>query len=289
MGHKYILVSEGKRWRDANKDAEKMSGHLVTISSSEEQEFIVNFLRSQKNSPFCTWLGFTDDKKEGDWKWVTGEEVKYTNWGPGQPDNGYGCQNFAWIGWFNDGKWDDNLEGTKLPFIVEFDNSSTGKSRGDIESNDLKVYYGGHTYELSEQKKNWIMAKHDTKKRDGYLVVINTPDEQKVIEKLLEEAKQRENFCEPVWIGFSDEKREGSWKWVNGDKVTFTNWQRNQPSNANGITPENYAVIWQPIDNPSDRGQWNDVAGDNQLRYITEYDFDNSIDGNTRIKIRTTR
>ena len=156
MGHKYILVSEGKRWRDANKDAEKMSGHLVTISSSEEQEFIVNFLRSQKNSPFCTWLGFTDDKKEGDWKWVTGEEVKYTNWGPGQPDNGYGCQNFAWIGWFNDGKWDDNLEGTKLPFIVEFDNSSTGKSRGDIESNDLKVYYGGHTYELSEQKKTGL-------------------------------------------------------------------------------------------------------------------------------------
>ena len=149
--------------------------------------------------------------------------------------------------------------------------------------------FNGHTYELSEQKKNWNMAKRDAKKRDGYLAVINSSDEQKFLEKILEEAKTRENFYEPVWIGFSDEKREGTWKWANGDKVTFTNWQRNQPSNANGMTPENYAVIWQPIDNAPDRGQWNDVAGDNQLRYITEFDFENASCGNAKIKIRTTR
>jgi hypothetical protein len=61
------------------------------------------------------------------------------------------------------------------------------------------------------------MAKRDAKKRDGYLVVINSSDEQKFLEKILEEAKTRENFYEPVWIGFSDEKREGTWKWANGD------------------------------------------------------------------------
>ena len=93
-----------------------------------------------------------------------------------------------------------------------------------------KYYLNGHTYELSEQKKNWHMAKRDAEKRDGHLVVINSPEEQKLLQKILEDAKNRENFCEAVWIGFSDEKEEGKWEWVNGDKVEFTYWQRNQPS-----------------------------------------------------------
>jgi len=135
-----------------------------------------------------------------------------------------------------------------------------------------KYYLNGHTYELSEQKKNWHMAKRDAEKRDGHLVVINSPEEQKLLQKILEDAKNRENFCEAVWIGFSDEKEEGKWEWVNGDKVEFTYWQRNQPSNANGMTPENYAVIWQPIDNAAEKGQWNDLAGDCQARYLVEYD-----------------
>ena len=154
--------------------------------------------------------------------------------------------------------------------------------------------FNGHTYELSEQKKNWNMAKRDAKKRDGYLVVINSSEEQKFLEKILGEAKIRENFCEPVWIGFSDEKKEGTWKWANGDKVTFTNWQGNQPSNANGMTPENYAVIWQPIDNTPDKGQWNDLAGDCQLRYFVEYDKELGSDQAESVKaskviLRSTR
>ena len=157
-----------------------------------------------------------------------------------------------------------------------------------------KYYLNGHTYELSEQRKNWNMAKRDAVKRDGHLVAINSPEEQKLLEKILDEAKKRENFCEAVWIGFSDEKKEGTWKWVNGDKATFTFWAKNQPSNANGVTPENYAVIWQPNDNIAEKGQWNDLAGDCQLRYLIEYDEDLGGNGSASKKgangsLRSTR
>ena len=152
-----------------------------------------------------------------------------------------------------------------------------------------KYSFNGHTYELSEQKKNWNMAKRDAKKRDGHLVVINSPEEQKLLRRILDEAKKREKFCEPVWIGFSDEKKEGTWTWVNGDNVTFTYWQGNQPSNANGMTPENYAVIWQPIDAVEDMGQWNDVAGDCEFRYIIEYDVEGKSADRSIIKLRTTK
>ena len=127
--HKYTFVPDKVRWRDANKRAEEMDGHLVTITSKEEQAFIEELLKTQKDSGNCTWLGFSDDEKEGQWQWVTGEEVKFTNWGPGQPDNGYGCQNYAWIGWYGNGLWDDNSEGAKLPFIVEIDSASSSSGR----------------------------------------------------------------------------------------------------------------------------------------------------------------
>ena len=33
------------------------------------------------------WIGYTDEEKTGDWKWVTGEATTYTNWHSTQPDN----------------------------------------------------------------------------------------------------------------------------------------------------------------------------------------------------------
>ena len=38
------------------------------------------------------WIGFTDEQEEGNWQWVTGEEVTYTSWHGSQPD---GSGNYA--------------------------------------------------------------------------------------------------------------------------------------------------------------------------------------------------
>ena len=132
--------------------------------------------------------------------------------------------------------------------------------------------FQGHSYLLSPKKKNWQMAKRDAESQGGYLVVINSSEEQAFIEKILLEASRKENYKEPVWIGLTDEEEEGNWKWVNGDLLKFTYWQRSQPSNANGITPENYCVIWNAVSNGAKKGQWNDIAGDANMRYLIEWD-----------------
>ena len=138
--------------------------------------------------------------------------------------------------------------------------------------------YEGHTYVLIPQGKNWQMAKRDAEARGGHLAVISSAPEQRFIEKLIDKAMGR--GVSPVWIGLTDEEGEGIWKWVNGEPLTYTNWQRRQPSNDNGITEENYCVIWHsnaqspPPDGyrGARKGEWNDVAGDNVLPYIIEFD-----------------
>ncbi len=88
-GHHYLFVTEKKTWREAKKACEDVGGHLVTISSKEENEF------AYKLTTGYTWIGCTDEEKEGDWRWVTGERFSYKNWRPGEPNDTGGSENYA--------------------------------------------------------------------------------------------------------------------------------------------------------------------------------------------------
>ncbi|MDD7516461.1 lectin-like protein [Ruminococcus flavefaciens] len=72
-------------WREANKFCQEQGGHLVTITSAEEQTFIESLLSDGNMDVY--WIGATVYALE--FKWVTGEETSYTNWAKGQPDNAY--------------------------------------------------------------------------------------------------------------------------------------------------------------------------------------------------------
>ena len=82
-GHGYLLISKPMEWREAKEYAERMGGHLATITSQEEQDWICQTFPVTRSS----WIGGTDEDVEGEWRWVTGEEWDYTNWAPGAPNN----------------------------------------------------------------------------------------------------------------------------------------------------------------------------------------------------------
>jgi len=56
------------------------------------------------------WIGLTDIFQEGNFVWVTGEKVTYTNWYDGQPSNGGKIEHFAHISPTSyKRKWNDNF------------------------------------------------------------------------------------------------------------------------------------------------------------------------------------
>lgn len=86
-GHYYKIFDEGTDWIPSKKRCEEMGGHLMTITSKEEQAVIQNllFLHGHKN---YYWLGGFREMEDLDgWKWITGETFSYTNWGKGEPSN----------------------------------------------------------------------------------------------------------------------------------------------------------------------------------------------------------
>nr|WP_172693313.1 immunoglobulin-like domain-containing protein [Clostridioides difficile]AYD68710.1 chitinase B [Clostridioides difficile] len=131
----YYQFVEAKRisWKNAKLEAEKMEykglkGHLATIKSKHELD-LFNSLTTK-----TTWLGATDEEKEGQWKWVTGELVKFTNWCSGEPNNFGGTEHYMVSIKNSKGLWNDtnnspdpywtDIEG----FVVEFENDKNNDS-----------------------------------------------------------------------------------------------------------------------------------------------------------------
>jgi hypothetical protein len=109
-GHSYYRSTTSMTWTAAKVACENMGGHLVTMNSAAENNFVFQTWPSG-------WIGFNDEAVEGQWRWVTGEPVTYTNWNPGEPNNA-GNEDYAQF--VGGGRWND-LPNTSLPYVIEFE------------------------------------------------------------------------------------------------------------------------------------------------------------------------
>jgi len=279
-GHTYAIFDKSLTWQEAKEYCESLGGHLVTITSKEEQDFVVSLL--QKGDKWQYWLGGNDVDSKENWQWVTNEPWSYTNWNPGQPDNiGHCLQMFNSKGnlaytsngyWFdNDGKNTETVAGhggtlNNVGFICEWDYTISVD------------FFNGHTYAIFDKSLTWQEAKEYCESLGGHLVTITSKEEQNFIENLLDNGSKW--F---YWLGGTDEKVEGDWKWVTSETWTYDNWKNISPSNFQGI--EHYLAIintkvtwWGSVYN---KGDWNDFSPEgtneelNSFGFICEWDYIN--------------
>ena len=85
-GHFYQVVDVGLDWHSAKAACESKGGHLVTIGSSSEQDFIANKLLKIQGQRHSYWLG-AEKTATGKFVWLDKTPFDYTNWASGQPDN----------------------------------------------------------------------------------------------------------------------------------------------------------------------------------------------------------
>jgi hypothetical protein len=128
----YEFVDGGISWPDAKLAAEVrvfdgVSGHLVTIGSAGENAFVLSLLAGLTGDWLGVWIGATDRDTEGDWRWVTGEALSFSNWAAGQPDDYELMQDYAVMlakpvfAGQSAGEWDDIPEFFAVGYVVEFD------------------------------------------------------------------------------------------------------------------------------------------------------------------------
>ncbi|MBD2140507.1 hypothetical protein H6F39_03715 [Anabaena sp. FACHB-1250] len=124
--------------------------------------------------------------------------------------------------------------------------------------------YNGKFYLLSNAG-TWTQAQAQAVALGGNLVTVNDAAENQFLVNTF--------GLEALWIGLTDEVTEGTFKWANGEAVTYTNWSPGEPNDAGGA--QDYAYI--NFQNP---GKWDD-AGIAGIRGIIEIASNDTIIGST--------
>jgi len=141
-GHCYeAILAPGLTWDQSKAECEAHGGHLVTITSAEENTFVFSLVSSDSafwyldgfGNGLGPWLGgyqpAGSQEPDGGWRWVTDEPFVYTNWETDQPGNiGAIDQNrlrFFKAGGLIGDRWDDcepdNPLEHRLGYICEYD------------------------------------------------------------------------------------------------------------------------------------------------------------------------
>jgi Ca2+-binding RTX toxin-like protein len=113
QGH-YYLLSDSATWDNAQTQANRLGGNLVTINSQDEQDWLQTTFGKNQNF----WIGLRDNVTEGSFQWANGETSTFTNWNSGEPNN-FGNEDYVEL--YSTGKWNDN-QATKIQkAIIEID------------------------------------------------------------------------------------------------------------------------------------------------------------------------
>jgi hypothetical protein len=118
-GSQYTLTSYGT-WQEAQAQAQSLGGNLVTINNQAEQDWLISTFGVNQT----LWIGLTDEVTEGTFNWVSGEISTYTNWLPGEPNNGWDGEDYVEMNFGSPGKWNDSSSNQFRRGIVEITNIS---------------------------------------------------------------------------------------------------------------------------------------------------------------------
>ena len=123
--HRYRMFKGVPRWVEAKAFCQALGGHLATMTSEEENQFVYWFMR--ENDFLTAYFGLEDEERDRTWEWVTGEPVEYTIWDSGEPSYSgrerYGMYFYKHLtGTWNDAHFYEDAEvDPGCSFICEWD------------------------------------------------------------------------------------------------------------------------------------------------------------------------
>ena len=256
-GHVYEYYNKKMTWNQAYKFCEKKGGHLVTVTSQEENDFIVGLANLSSGNVWTGGKTF-DSSKTG--IWITGEPFEYTNWmnSTGSETKDSIAMRFSYSAFSSSTpKWAAYASNTQAYFICEYEDVDESKYTPIYQEN-----YNGHEYWFFDDIVDWQTAKKICEAKGGYLAVPNNADENSMITSNMNHTSN-----EWAWIGITDIAEENVWKDVKGNSLRYANWSSSQPDNYNGI--EDYVHIYAD-------GTWNDYnytpVLEKRIGFVCEFD-----------------
>ena len=248
-GHYYRFYNTSMTYPEAKAFCEEQGGHVVTITSAEENEFVLSLF-----SDTYIWLGGNDEAEEGKFVWDTGEYFFYTNWDDGEPNNKGATGNQDNMLMYSWGNWDDIEGSVSYPFVCEWD-KYTDDTQLTLPQDVTE--FNGHSYIFIDTTLDWNAAAEFCIARGGHLVTISSMEENDFVHTLCK--------ANNIWIGGNDSETEGTFAWITDEAMDFTNWSSGEP-NDGYLRGQDYIQMYQ-------NGLWDDEQSHNLKFFVCEWDF----------------
>ena len=260
-GNSLYTVVDGPSWTEAEVNAQKVGGHLVTIESHEEDLFLVDKIygipEHQPNGGDATsprnvyFIGLSNESLGRDTSWSSGSTSPYRFYDVSYSDTTQ----------FNPGVFvvSSNHEGETGHWVSVDNDSSFYKNWGwnHFGLAETPIVVRGDSAYAIVQGPTWEEAEANAQKLGGHLVTINDTAENQWLSQTFSDAGRSSlSLGAPIqipgnafalWIGATDKTNEGSWTNSTGQSLAYTNWSSSEPNNvgwydSNG---EDYAGIRQ--------------------------------------------
>ena len=240
-GHYYTLFNDDLTWEEAKNACERMGGHLVTVTSNEENEAVKTLASNGTKSLY--WIGAYGDGK-GNWKWVGNEAFTFTAWADRQPSNKN--EKYAHIygrseaGTNKVGKWNDVASSKSetsfysvknIGYICEFEPEKLIFTSEKVNGNS--------TYRVFDTQISWHNAKYYCEIMGGNLLTVKDKKENDFVSGMVKAGKS-----DYYWIGLTNRTDDGKYGWVTQEKNDFSAWKNGEPTSKSvAESTENFGQI----------------------------------------------
>lgn len=124
-------------------------------------------------------------------------------------------------------------------------------------SNDIPGYtflgeFNNSKYYVSTSSTSWSTARDNAVANNGILASINDAAENDFL---------KDNTTGSNWIGLTDENVEGTFEWLSGEPLTYTNWNAGEPNDF-GTGEDRVEFL--------NSGRWNDNSNNTNRNSIME-------------------
>ncbi|NWR94087.1 MRC1 protein, partial [Furnarius figulus] len=240
--HCFMVHRDPKEWREALISCNDSNGNLASIHNPAEHDFILSQLGYQAVDEL--WIGLNDLKMQMYFEWSDETSVTYTKWLPGEPTHEVNGQENCVIMAGKDGYWADSACDRKLGYICRRDPLQGVSEIAKTDPTCLKGWkrHGFYCYLVGHTSVTFSEAKKTCERSSGYLTSIGDRYEQAYLTSLTGLSSDKY-----FWIGLSDMEEQGSFKWVTGEDVLYTNWNAAMPGNEAGcvaLRTGNAAGLW---------------------------------------------
>ncbi|XP_062507025.1 macrophage mannose receptor 1-like [Corticium candelabrum] len=242
--YRSVTTTANVNWHEAQTVCNDNGGHLPTISSEQENTFVYNMYSSHCIFTHRRYLGFHDGVNEGHFKWVDDSTSSYTKWRTNQPDNGGSGEDCTHM-YGDNGEWND-IRCTDKYFNCFLCEDTQACPHGWVPFGGSCFRQFHHASALS-----WHETRAKCRTVGADLVSVNCEEDQRFLDSFM----SRRSW---YYIGFTDVRVEGTFRWSDGSTSTYTKWLANEPNNAGSNEDCTGAVIG--------RG-WNDVKCHHQYRH----------------------